>query len=441
MKDEHKHFLPDFCNPYLIISGIILAELLAIVLVLAPIGRGNYTWHYIQNNQNNLLIVLGWTSLFTQLVTLASLALLCLMREQFKRLKDNNIASILSYLLILFITWLASRLALEFFLLWNGGQVRDIYYYKILVFNLIVVNITSSIILGFCSYYHIWRRARLLLVYVLVLMLTVLFTELLAVFNAINNNLNHAIDHHLFLLRNLIISAIVSAIVLRYFYIQNRWKNQTEAMAYARVQALQARIRPHFLFNSMNTIASLIRINPNTAEQAVEDLAELFRASLGDAEDKVLITEELDLCIKYLRIEELRLGTRLQVSWNIEQIPKDALIPRLSIQPLLENAIYYGIQPLLEGGNIEITGIFDGDLIQLDIENPFEPYPSSYRSRGHGMAQNNIRERLHAHYKSKGSLTVKSQPELSKIYCISLRFPYENQIINKGKTDENFNRG
>ncbi len=422
MDDIDKHFLPNFCSAYLIISGIVLSELLAIVLVLSPVGKEGYAWHYIQHE---LLPSLGWTSIFMQAVTLLSLSILCLTRKWLRQLDDQNVAPVLSYLFILIVTWLASKFAWE--LEHAFTYTTDIYadYYVMLLTNLAITNIVSFIVMTICYYNKFLKNSALILIYTLVLILTILFTELLTVLNALQNNHSQAIDHHLFLLRNLSISAIVSAIVLRYFYIQYRWKKQTEATAYSRVQALQARIRPHFLFNSMNSIASLIRIDPDKAEQAVEDLSELFRASLADAREKVSLEEELDLCIQYLRIEGLRLDERLQVRWNIDNVPKDALIPRLSIQPLLENAIYYGIQPLPEGGMIEITGFFDGKMIHLDIENPLSQQPLTYRSKGHGIAQRNIHERLQAHYGVQGSLTVKQEPS---VYCVSLRFPYQTDL-------------
>ncbi|MEK7991495.1 MAG: histidine kinase [Thiotrichaceae bacterium] len=422
MDDTDKHFLPNFCSPYLIISGIVLTELLAIVLVMSPVGMEGYAWHYIQYE---LLTSLGWISLFMQAVTLLSLSILCVTRNWLRQLEDQNIGPILSYLFILLITWLASKFAWELEHAFTYTVDISTNYYSILFSNLVISNFTSIVVIGSCYYKKLCKNSTLILMYTLVLIFTILLTELLTVFNALQNNHNQAIDHHLFLLRNLSISAIVSAIVLRYFYIQYRWKKQTEATAFSRVQALQARIRPHFLFNSMNTIASLIRIDPDKAEQAVEDLSELFRASLADAREKVALSEELDLCIQYLRIEALRLDERLQVQWKMEQVPQDALIPRLSIQPLLENAIYYGIQPLPEGGMIEITGLFDGKLIQLDIENPLSQQPLCHRSKGHGIAQRNIHERLQAYYGQLGGLSVKQEPD---VYSVSLRFPYQTDL-------------
>ena len=135
-----------------------------------------------------------------------------------------------------------------------------------------------------------------------------------------------------------------------------QWQERVEAASKAQVDALQARIRPHFLFNSMNTIASLIRTRPAEAERTVEDLSDLFRAALGSAETPGTLGEELDLMDHYLRIEKLRLGDRLRVEIEADELPRDLPLPRLLLQPLVENAIYHGVQPLADGGTIRIAG-------------------------------------------------------------------------------------
>src|SRR6185295_13534303 len=134
-----------------------------------------------------------------------------------------------------------------------------------------------------------------------------------------------------FTLRNVTISLVITALALRYFYVAHEWQRNVEMQARARVAALQARIRPHFLFNSMNTIASLTRSNPALAEQAVEDLADLFRASIGEAGHQIEMRDELEMARVYQRIEQLRLGERLVVDWQIQQLPAQALIPALTV--------------------------------------------------------------------------------------------------------------
>jgi two-component system, LytTR family, sensor histidine kinase AlgZ len=158
-----------------------------------------------------------------------------------------------------------------------------------------------------------------------------------------------------FLARNLAIAAIVIAIALRYMYVHHHWERHIKSEAEARIQALR-RASGRIFFNCLNTIASLTRSHPMLAEEAVEDLADLFRASLLPARDRVTLGGELELCRQYLRIEALRLQDRLAIDWQIDELPADALVPVLSIQPLIENAIYHGIEPLPQGGVTRIRG-------------------------------------------------------------------------------------
>src|SRR5258707_2892881 len=173
-----------------------------------------------------------------------------------------------------------------------------------------------------------------------------------------------------FFAANLGIGAIVAALALRYFYVSGEWRRNVELEARARVHALQARIRPHFLFNSMNTIASLTRSDPALAESAVQDLADLFRANLSEKRNTITLAEELEVARIYQRIEELRLGERLRVDWNISQLPMQALVPGLLLQPLLENAIYHGVEPQPDGGVVTVTGEITGRLITIVVRNP-----------------------------------------------------------------------
>ncbi|OQX47363.1 MAG: hypothetical protein B0D86_00145 [Candidatus Sedimenticola endophacoides] len=175
---------------------------------------------------------------------------------------------------------------------------------------------------------------------------------------------------HTLLLRSLVISAIIGALLLRHFYIQYLWKRQIRAESQARFQALQSRIRPHFLFNSMNTIANLTRSDPVLAEGVVEDLSDLFRASLGDAARPARLDDELELCRRYLRIESLRLGGRLRVEWDLHgDLPLWAPLPPLILQPLVENAVYHGIEPALQPGLIRISGRYRRGRVNLGISN------------------------------------------------------------------------
>jgi two-component system sensor histidine kinase AlgZ len=267
------------------------------------------------------------------------------------------------------------------------------------------------------------NRLALALSYLVVLGVTLIFTELAwrLVLQPDPGAASYWLRYHAFVAQNLGISAIVGAVGLRYFYLRHGWEKTALAEAEARIQALQSRIRPHFLFNGMNTIASLIRVNPAQAEQAVEDLAELFRAALADPRKRVTLQEELELCRHYLDIETMRLGSRLQVAWQLQTVPMDALLPPLLLQPLIENAVLYGIEPLPEGGTIRVSGLCDGKLIRFEVENPIAPLPPA-RRRGNRIALDNLRQRLNALHGSQGRLEIKTSDGM---YRVCLRFPYE----------------
>ena len=228
--------------------------------------------------------------------------------------------------------------------------------------------------------------------------------------------------HGLFLLRSMAISAIVGAVVLRYLYIQHQWRKNIEAAASSRYEALQSRIRPHFLFNCMNTIASLTRKAPELAEQSVEDLADLFRASLQDPAKLYKISDEWKLCQHYLRIEGHRLGDRLQVQWDIASLPEDALVPPLSLQPLLENAIYHGIERLPEGGTIFIHGELHDNILKINFANPIPSAELEDIHKGNKHAQENIRQRLSAIYVGESEMKIESE---NNKYQVKLTLPYK----------------
>jgi two-component system sensor histidine kinase AlgZ len=229
--------------------------------------------------------------------------------------------------------------------------------------------------------------------------------------------------HGSFLGRNVGISFVVTALALRYFYVTHQWRRNVEMQARARVHALQARIRPHFLFNSMNTIASLTRSDPAQAEMAVQDLADLFRANLSEKRDTITLEQELEVARIYQRIEQLRLGNRLHVDWNIGQLPKNALVPGLLLQPLLENAIYHGIEPRPQGGTVTVTGEFAGGLITIVVRNPVQQRESE--REGNRLAMANIRERLDLMY---GERALIKAGRFDAEYIVTLRFPHVESL-------------
>jgi two-component system sensor histidine kinase AlgZ len=221
-----------------------------------------------------------------------------------------------------------------------------------------------------------------------------------------------------FALRNVWIGLVVTGLALRYFYVAHEWRRSVELRAAARVHALQARIRPHFLFNSMNTIAALTRTDPPRAESAVQDLADLFRATLSDQHNTITLAEELEVARTYQRMEQLRLGKRLAVEWRTDSLPGAALVPGLMIQPLLENAIYHGIEPRPDGGRVTITGEISAGLITIVVRNPLGAGPQ--QRDGNRLALANIRERLALMY---GERALMKSGTFDGEYIVTLRFP------------------
>ena len=224
------------------------------------------------------------------------------------------------------------------------------------------------------------------------------------------------------IINNLLITAISAGILLRYLYVQQQLRNQRDAEMQARVQALQSRIRPHFLFNSMNSIASLIETDPQTAERVVEDLSELFRASLAEP-TLTPLDRELEICKRYLAIESLRLGKRLRLDWQIGKHKTDTLIPSLMLQPLLENAILHGIEPLADGGCITIKISQKEKLLSIVITNPYKlarkTVDTDPNHRHNRMAMDNIRRRLKAHFGDAARLSSSAEQDqfTTYIFC------------------------
>lgn len=340
--DDDPLFLPDFCAIRMVFVVVIVAELAAFVLALAP----------LKLSLTERLSNLGTISFFVQWCALAASALLCLLRP-WLRGRSTALVSLFSFSIILGVITLVSEGAWYFF-------QRPFF--------------------GTGEYWHLH-----------------------------------------FMLRNLFIGIIITGPLLRYFYMQHQWRLRIRTESQARLQALQARIRPHFLFNSMNTIASLTRSQPAKAEMATENLADLFRASLLGSKQYQSLEEEFELCRRYLEIEALRLGERLQVNWQVNDLPLQALIPPLLLQPLLENAIYHGIEPLPEGGVIEIYGKMDNYQLHINIENPVPQRNMSVRSQGHHIALDNIRERLHTLYGARAGLEIELHEQC---YRTLLFFPF-----------------
>jgi len=207
--------------------------------------------------------------------------------------------------------------------------------------------------------------------------------------------------------RNQLVSAIFSAMALRYFYVQSQWRLQTQAELRARLAALQANIRPHFFFNTLNTVASLIVIDPEKAEQMLLELAQLFRAVLRGTEETTSLSEEIKLGQGYLDIEQTRLGDRMRVEWELPHTLPEIRVPQLILQPLLENAVYHGIQPVVEQGSIKVSLIQAAKGWLLEISN--SKSSESVETGGNRIAHQNIRARLEAHFGEGATLNVEDQ--------------------------------
>ncbi len=361
-------FLPDFCGIQILFSTLVVGELLALVLTLDPTSSTHGGWQE-----------LALISLFIQWVALGSIACLCLLRGVLERI-GNIPAAVVSYGLILVITLIVSEVTYRYFL--PNMQLGD--------------------------------------------------AQLNWLFDADPRGLSDPramtpdYPNHLeFLLRALAIGAIAGALSLRYFYIRHQARLRLESESQARIQALQSRIRPHFLFNSMNTIASLARSAPELAEQVTEDLADLFRVSLGDARVSTRLGQELELCRQYLRIEGHRLGARLRTSFEVEGVPENARLPGLTLQPLLENAIYHGIEPATEGGEVCIEASIEGQQICIYISNSLPPERRPADREGNQMALDNVRQRLEAFFQGHASLQA---DEVGAGYKVSMRFPYQTDV-------------
>ena len=340
-----RSYLPDLCGVRPLVATLLVAQLLAFVLTLAPSARwaDQGFWHG-----------LGLVSLFVHWVALTSLMCLCLARKRLARIKPVHTAWI-SFTLVLLITFSASLLVA----IYGRGILVDA------------------------------RQSA-----------------------------------PVFAIKNTIIAAIVAALALRVLYLHHVQKQTNEARSSARVQALQARIRPHFLFNSMNTIAALIHKDPAQAELAVEDLAELFRSSLLEEGKLVTLADELETVKKYLHIESHRLGDRLQVQWLIESIPADAYLPPLVLQPLFENAVYYGIEPAAQGGCIRVQVKQNDQFVELIIENPNHVAMAAKKGKGHQIALDNIKERLKFYFGKHGQLYLVEQAQTMRVI---LSFPLGGQ--------------
>ena len=203
-------------------------------------------------------------------------------------------------------------------------------------------------------------------------------------------------------------------------YLRLLTKAHSPALAEARLQALQARIRPHFLFNSLNAVLALIRKDPQRAERSLEDLADVFRTLMSDARTFVRLADEISLLERYAAIEQLRLGERLRITWDLDGAPADALLPPLVLQPLLENAVYHGVEPGTGTSDVLVRIVKRGDRVLAQIENPY--LEAEVQRSGNRMALENIRERLQLFFDAEARIAIKAADGR---YRVELEIPYK----------------
>ena len=217
-----------------------------------------------------------------------------------------------------------------------------------------------------------------------------------------------------------VFALLLGTILLAYFNLRAR--ALSPAITEARLQALQARIRPHFLFNSLNAVLSLVRSDPRRAERALENMADLFRALMRNASQLTPLEDEVALTRAYLELEQLRMGDRLRVAWHTDKMPGEALIPSLVIQPLVENAVYHGVEPMADGGEISLNIYRSVDKVHIVVRNPIAADAPPHK--GNRIALANIRERLLLHFDLDAQL--KLEP-MGAVYQVHIVIPYTHE--------------
>ena len=219
--------------------------------------------------------------------------------------------------------------------------------------------------------------------------------------------------------RSALLAVVVSATLLAYL----NWRHLrlSPSLAESRLMALQARIRPHFLFNTLNSVLGLIREDPKRAETMLENLADLFRAVMADSRALVPFSQELELAKAYVAIEEIRFGARLRVNWSCDAAPADALVPPLLLQPLVENAVLHGVAPLEAGAQISVAAYEDDRNLMVLVRNPISE--DALIREGNRIALDNIRERLALHFDVEARLKVET---VNGEFVVSVRIPIKH---------------
>ncbi|MES1941294.1 sensory transduction protein kinase AlgZ [Salinisphaera sp. T5B8] len=297
-----------------------------------------------------------------------------------------------------------------------GGSLTDELPRRFLLLSIYLqwIGVCSAAALCLIKRYASGMSARgmALLAYLVLLLVTLSITEITFVAGRYSGFalLLEDASHDGFLARSVGICAVVSALALRYFWLRSAWQNHAQAEVRARLEALQARIEPHFLFNSLNSVAALIAVRPDDAETALEDLAVLLRARLSEqGPAEVALDEEMTLVDAYVGIESLRLGERLRLDIDIAADARRCRLPALSLQPLVENAIGHGVARLPTGGTVTISAKRKGNTLVVQVSNPLAGDTASVPGNRQALA--NIRNRLALRYGDAAVLRVDEQAD------------------------------
>lgn len=220
------------------------------------------------------------------------------------------------------------------------------------------------------------------------------------------------------LIKAVLLSAIVVGIGLRYFVLQHLHQQQKQAQLQSQIEVLQARIQPHFMFNTLNAIASVIHVDQDKAEAMTLDFADLMRSTMQQPA-LVPLASEIDLCKQYSSLEQIRFGEKLTFNWSVSAASEAIKVPNLLLQPLIENAIYHGIQGRPEGGLIEISSTVTANELVISVRNPLAGQDFSPQS-GQRFALDNITHRLQLIYGDSASM----KQQLSDSYFeVNLNLP------------------
>ena len=294
-------------------------------------------------------------------------------------------------------------------------QLREVWRQFLIISAVAQPVIILSLLLG-CG----MRRVLSKLTYPIAIVLMLLIEAFIALLFWWWLELISPFDQPIQLWQYIFFFVFATGVALLYFDLRAR--ALSPALTEARLQALQARIRPHFLFNSMNAVLSLIRTEPKRAERMLEDMSELFRVLMADNRKLTPLADEVMLCRRYLEIEQIRLGDRLIVNWKVDSMPVDALVPPLILQPLVENAVYHGIEPRGQPGELRIVIEPKGNQVVIRLTNPYQA--GSTHVSGNRMAIANIKERLQLHFDAEASLKADI---VNDQYVVTIAMPNINR--------------